>query len=180
MKLIPMGKKGDQGRYLPLESVRKEVWFSWEIHPIFFGRKRLIPIIPTDTEYLVLLVFERGDDRTGLHEVNFRMDFFIIIQSLRQMFQLVVYKLFSIVFDLYQESTTVAKFFRPGLDRSPSGSQKKLAHSLPRATLSETCSLLGTDSVWDIFFTRLMRPLKRLLNEPTLEIRGVQYNGRGT
>lgn len=109
-----MGKKGEQGRYLPLESVRKEVWFSWEIHPIFFGRKRLIPIIPTDTEYLVLLVFERGDNRTGLHEINFRMDFFIIIQSLRQMFQLVVYKLFSIVFDLYQESTTVAKFFRPG------------------------------------------------------------------
>lgn len=176
-----MGKKAIKEDIFPWKVFAKKSGFLGKFFPFFFGRKRLIPIIPTDTEYLVLLVFERGDDRTGLHEVNFRMDFFIIIQSLRQMFQLVVYKLFSIVFDLYQESTTVAKFFRPGLgDRSPSGYQKKLAHSLPRATLSETCSLLGTDSVWDIFFTRLMRPLKRLLNEPTSDIRGVQYNGRGT
>lgn len=38
-----MGKKGDQGRYLPLESVRKEVWFSWEILPIFFRKKTIDP-----------------------------------------------------------------------------------------------------------------------------------------
>ena len=47
-------------------------------------------------------VFKRGDNRIGLHEINFRVNFLIIIQSLRQMFGCI-----QIIFDCIQSLSQV-------------------------------------------------------------------------